>query len=60
MINKFSTPPIETGKPSGTNSNTLMVIAGVLILGYVVYRFVLKPRMEQTTVVYEDTNYTNE
>jgi hypothetical protein len=60
MINRFSTPPIEAGKPSGTGNNTLLYIAGALILGYVVYRFVLKPRMQETTVVYEDAEYTNE
>lgn len=60
MINKFTTPPIEVGKPSGGNSNTLFILAGVLILGYLAYRFVLKPKMEETTVYYEDADNNNE
>ena len=57
MINRISTPPIEPVKAEGGSSNkTMYYVLGALVLGYLAYRFVIKPRMEKNVIVYEDTN----
>ena len=62
MINKLSTPPIEAGRGSSEtgSSKTLLYVAGFLILGYLAYRFLIKPKTEENVIVYEDTDYTDE
>jgi len=61
MINKFSTPPIEAKPSSESGSgNKVMYVLGALVLGYLAYRFLIKPRMEEKVMVYEDTNATYE
>jgi hypothetical protein len=44
MISKFN-----TNSPSGStgSSKTIFIIGGLLIAGYLVYRFVIKPRQEK-------------
>jgi hypothetical protein len=42
MITKF-----ETGSPVGKSSNTLLIVLGLAVAGYLVYRFVIKPNQDK-------------
>ena len=61
MINRFSTPPMEAPKSdAGSSNKTMYYVLGALVVGYLAYRFLIKPRMEQKVIVYEDTYANNE
>lgn len=61
MISRFSTPPMEAPtSDSGSSNKTMYYVLGALIVGYLAYRFVIKPRMEKKVIVYEDTNVSYE
>lgn len=45
MITKFETSSV--GGESKGGSNTLLILLGVAVAGFLVYKFVLKPRMNK-------------
>lgn len=49
MISKFNTPSFSGSAPikSGGKSNGLYWLLGGLLVGYVVYRFVIKPEIDK-------------
>lgn len=44
----MSITKFETGTPvAGKSSNTLLIVLGVVVAGYLVYRYVIKPSQEK-------------
>jgi len=41
MVTKFDTAPASTG------SNKLLIVGGLVLAGFLLYRFVIKPRMDK-------------
>ena len=48
MVTTFNTSaPATTGGQSGKGSNTLLIVLGLAVAGFLVYRFVIKPQMDK-------------
>jgi hypothetical protein len=47
MITTFNTPAPTGGEGSGKKSNTLLIVLGLAVAGFLAYRFVLKPMMDK-------------
>ena len=45
MITTFETPAPATS--TGKGSNTLLIVLGLAVAGFLVYRFVIKPKMDK-------------
>ena len=41
MVTKFDTTPVSNG------SNKIFLIGGLLLFGFLAYRFIIKPRMDK-------------
>lgn len=46
MVTKFNTSA-PAGTSSGGNSKTLLIVLGLALAGFLVYRFVIKPNQEK-------------
>jgi hypothetical protein len=46
MVATFNTTGAGAPATTGKNGNTLMIVLGLAVAGFLVYRFVLKPRMD--------------
>lgn len=46
MVTTFNTAGASTPTSTGKGGNTLMILIGVAVAGFLVYRYVIKPRMD--------------
>ena len=46
MVTKFNTSA-PAGTSSGGSSKTLLIVLGLALAGFLVYRYVIKPRQEK-------------
>lgn len=47
MVTKFNTSAPAGTSTSGGNSKTLLIVLGLALAGFLVYRFVIKPNQEK-------------
>lgn len=47
MVTTFDTSSAPTGQGQSKGSNTILIVLGLAISGYLLYRFVIKPKMEK-------------
>jgi hypothetical protein len=47
MITKFETGGGEASSTGSKGGNTLWIVLGLAVAGFLVYKFVIKPRQEQ-------------
>lgn len=47
MVTTFNTPAPVGGEGSGKKSNTLLIVLGIAVAGFLAYRFVIKPMMDK-------------
>ena len=47
MVTTFNTSAPATGGTQGKSSNTLLIVLGIAVAGFLVYRFVIKPMMDK-------------
>jgi|688.fasta_scaffold1596127_1 hypothetical protein len=47
MVTKFNTTAPAGTSTSGGSSKTLLIVLGLALAGFLVYRYVIKPRQEK-------------
>lgn len=58
MISNFNTPSMSasSGSSTGGTDKTILII-GLALAGFLLYKFVIKPEMDKKTIIYENNNY---
>ena len=47
MVTTFNTSAPTTTGESGKGGNTLLIVLGLAVAGFLVYRYVIKPQMDK-------------
>ena len=60
MISKFTTPSMSasSGTSTGGTDKTILFV-GLLLGGFLLWKFVIKPEMDKKTIIYENDNNGN-
>lgn len=57
MISNFNTPSMSSNSGSATGgSDKTILLIGLLLGGFLIYKFIIKPEMDKKTIQYESDN----
>lgn len=57
MISNFNTPSMSSNSSSATGgSDKAILFIGLLLGGFLIYKFIIKPEMDKKTTQYESDN----
>ena len=60
MISNFSTPSIASSGTGGAKSDKTIMIVSLLLVGVLIYKFVIKPEMDKQKIVVNENSSNGE